>query len=649
MLKVMRDQFRHLKIVLWFVVAVFILLIFVDWGTGRGQRGTRGAAVRVGNTTYTEAEFLRRVRANEDRFRQLYGNQWEQLRSRINLAEQTAAELIQRALLVQEARRAGLVVSDDELRQRILSYPAFRREDGGFVGPEAYARILRAFQTTPEEFERELREDLLIEKLQRLFEDGVAVTDAEVTEALRRQRESASFDLYLLRAASFRGDVDASDAEIAAYYEAHREEFRRPEQRVLRYLLVSPATLRRLLPVSEEELRSYYDAHRDEFSEDEMARARHILIRVAPEASPEEVAKARAKAEAIARMARAGANFAELARKHSDDQGSRDRGGDLGWFGRGRMVKEFEEAVFSAKPGEIVGPIRSQFGFHVIKVEGHRPARVLPFEEAKDRVRWRVAEGRAAAEAEARARALAERLRREPPADEAAWQKIADEDEAVSLNVTPPFAKDEVIPGIGDDEELRSEVFAAKPGEIGGPHSAGPGWIVWQLAEVKPAGIPPLSEVREQVAAKVLQEKALEKAREAAGQLAEAWRGGADAARLEKIAGGPAVTVTEHRRGQPIPGAGRSPEVDRAVFLAKVGDVVGPVVVGERAVAVARITGLKKLSPEELRSLKPAQRQRLRAERARQLRTAVLNERRKQTVIAVDEELIKRFAPQASG
>ncbi len=645
-LKLMRDNLKHLKWVLWFVVIVFVLLVFVDWGSGRGQRGPSSVAVQVGDHVVTEQEFLREIRDNEQRLRNLYGDQWDQFRNMVNIAEQTAQQIIQRQLLMEEARKAGLVVSERELQEQILSYDVFRREDGSFVGPDAYARILRASQTTPEEFEARLREDLLIQKLQDAVRQAVLVSDREVEDEIRKQRETADLDVIVIPTRRFLGEVSADDAEVQAYYEAHRDEFERPEQRVIRYLVVETNTLRRLLPVSDAEVKSYYEEHTDEFREGEQARARHILIRVDPSAGPDADTAARVKAEQVAKLARSGVDFATLAEKHSEDPGSKSRGGDLGWFGRGSMVKEFEEAVFGAKPGDIVGPIKSQFGYHVIKVEGFRPARLKPLEEVKDEVRFRLLESRAAAEAESRAAELARRLERDRPDTDEAWQKIADEDEAVASFVSPPFGADEVIPGIGQNPELREAVFEAQVGDVGGPVPISRGWMVWQLKEIKPAGVPPLEEVRDQVAAKVMAAKALAAAREKAAELARRWSEGAEAADLAKEVGGTVNPARAHRRGQPIPGAGPAPALDAEVFRASTGDVVGPVELNENTVVVAKILALNTLSPEEVRSALASTRESLEAERANEILGALLEKRRKETVITVDQQVIERFAPR---
>ncbi len=645
-LKLMRDNLKHLKWILWFVVLVFVLLVFVDWGTGRQSGGREGAAVRVGDTVFTEQEFLQELRSTENRMQNLYGEQWNQIRSRLNMAEQTAQQLIQRQLLIDEAHRAGLVVSDREVQEQILSYPAFRQEDGTFIGDAAYRRILRANQMTPDRFEAQVRSDLLIQKLQDVLRQGVLLGDAEVEAEVRRQRESADFDLVMVGLQPFLGKVSAGDAEVEAYYAAHKDELRQPEERVIRYLVVETNTLRRLLPVDEKEIGSYYKDHLDEFREGERAHAAHILIRIPSNGGTEAEAKAKLKAEQVAKLARSGADFATLAKKYSEDPGSKDKGGDLGWFERGRMVKEFENAVFSHKPGEIVGPIKSQFGYHIIKVEGFRPARVRPLAEVKDQVKFRLLESRAAAEGESRAAALARRIQREKPDTDEAWDKLAAGDEAVNSFISPPFGEKDVIPGVGQNPELSKAAFAAKVGDTGGPVPISRGWLIWQLKEIHPEGVPPLEKIKDKVAGLVVKEKALAMAREKAAELAEAWKTGKDVEALTKKMGVAVTPVRSHKRGQPIPGVGSSVELTEAVFGASAGDVVGPVTVPGRGAAVAKVVAVTVLSPEELRAAMAPVRKSLEDQRVNNLISSILEERRRNTVITVDQQLIDRFAPQ---
>ena len=647
-LKWLRDNLKHLKFILWGVVAVFVLLVFVDWGTGRSGRGGGGAAaVTVGERAVSEAEFIEEMRRMNDRFQQQFGDQWNDLRGQVDLAGQTVAYFVEREMHLAEAAEAGLVVSDEELQEAILSNPMFKDRDGRFVGQQAYERMIRGyFQLSPQQFERRFAEDLLISKLSSLVERGVVVSDADIDAELRRQNETADLAAIQIRYERFLNDVTVTEDELRAHYEARGEDFRRGEQRVIRYLVVETSRLRRTLPVEQTELRAYYDAHGSEFSTGEQAHARHILFRLPPSADASQRAEIKLKAEGVLRIAQAGGDFAELAAKHSEDPGSKDTGGDLGWFGRGEMVPEFESAVFSAKPGELLGPVESQYGLHIIKVEGFTPQRQQPFEEVEEQVKFRVLEGRAAAEAEIRASALLRRLASEKAAGEDLWQQVADEDESIVLNVSPPFSAGEPVPGTGGGSDLSAEVFAAEVGAIGGPRAIPRGWMVWTLTEVRPGGVPAFEEVRSAVDQQVRKAKALDLAAGVAAQVAGRWRAGGDPAVIATAHGTSVVEASDHRRGTAVGALGPSPALDTAVFGATAGAVVGPVRIGDRGVVVAKVDRLTLIDPVTLERDRAGARDRLAAERGQQLLRAMINERRKDTPVTVDDELMERFAPR---
>jgi peptidyl-prolyl cis-trans isomerase D len=590
------------------------------------------------------------MRRLDQRFSDIYGEQWNELRGQVDLARQTANFFIDRELQINEARNVGLRISREELQEAIMEQPSFRNESGDFVGAETYKRILRAyFRMTPEAFEDRLTEDLLIGKLNALAERNVWVSDAEVEREFRRQREVSDIDVIQLRYEPFLAEVQVLEDDARAAFDATAEDYHRDEERTIRYLLVETSRLRRTLPVDEAELKTYYDQHVDEFLEGEQASARHILIRVAPNATNIESGEAELRADSVAKIAQAGGDFAAIAAVHSDDPGSKELGGDLGWFGRGQMVTEFEDAVFSAKPGEIIGPIRSQFGFHIIKVEGFRPEHQRPFEEVREQIRFRVMEGRAEAEAETRTGVLARRLQSEAPDTQEQWQAIADEDDAVVLNQSPPFSAGEAIAGASDGPELADQAFAASVGDIEGPVAVPRGWIVWQLAEIRPEGVPSFEDVRTEVEQKLRRERAVELAAEQGRQIADRWRGGEDSSTLAAEFGSTVTEARDHRRGQIVGSLGVMPDLDTAVFAAGEGEVLGPVEAGVAGgVVVARVAALDLADPAELAQSRDDLRARLMADRAGQLMRSILNERRRDTVVTVDNELLLRFAPTSS-
>lgn len=646
-LKWLRDNLRHLKFILWGVVAVFVLLVFVDWGSGRSGRGVSGEpAVRIGDRAVSEHEFLTEMRLMNQRFEQLYGDRWNELRDQIDLPSQTVAFFVDRELRLAEAHRAGLVVSEEELRERILSNPLFEDQNGDFVGPDRYQRAVRSyFRMTPQEFETRYAQDLLVGKLDSMMIANAYVDDGEVEEAFRRQSEKADFDVITLRYEPRLAEVEVGEDDVAAHYEAHAEEYRRDEQRVIRYLVVENSKLRRLLPATDAELQTYYQEHLEEFREGEQAHARHILIRVPPGASDADRMEARTRAEAVLKIAKTGADFGELAAKHSDDPGSKDNGGDLGWFGRGQMVKEFEDAVWAGKPGDILGPVESQFGYHIILVEGFKPERQPPFEEVREQVRFRYLEGRAAAESELRARELARRLEAERPESDEEWQAIADEDEAVVLNVSPPFSEGQAVPGTGGGSELSAEAFTANVGDVGEPRAIPRGWMVWQLSQIRPAGIPALEEVRAEVEQELRREKALDLTMVTAAEIADKWRAGEAADTLAEEYGGTSNQIRDHSRGAAIGGLGGALALDDLVFAASEGSVIGPVELGNRGVVVARVERVQTMDSAQFAEQRDDIYNRLKVQRAQSLLQSIMDERRRDTVITVNDELMDRYEP----
>jgi len=645
-LKYLRDNLRHLKFVLWGVVVVFVLLVFVDWGSGRGSGGGAEVAVKIGRAEVSERDFVEHVRQIQDLYQRQLGDNWEQFRNQIDLGQQAVQQIVERHLLLLEAEEVGLAVSTAELQEEILALPVFTKENGDFVGQELYRRILRNNRTTPQEFEAQLREDLLLQKLRAMIQEGIWIDDREVEEAIRRENESADVRAVQLRFERFLADVEVSEEEARSYFDEHASDFERAEERVIRYLVVETNRLRRLLEVDQASLEAYYDEHKEDFREGEEMQASHVLIQVAPGVSEADRAEARLKAQQVAKLARDGADFATLAETHSDDTGSKDSGGDLGWFGRGRMVPEFEEAVFGAKPGDIVGPVESQFGFHIIKVVGYRPERVPPLEEIEDNVRFRYLESQAAAEAELRAGALAQRLTTERPVEEAAWQAIADEDESITLNESPAFEAGGPVPGAGSDPAFADEVFASELHTIGGPHPVPRGWIVWQLKEIRPAGVPPFEQAQGEIEQLLKKEGALAIASQRGANIAQAWRDGGDIDELADTNDTAVVEVSDHRRGTPWSSLGVLASLDEVVYQASEGDVVGPVMVKDRGVVVASVDKLDLIGADELASQRDQMRRRLMSERAGRLMTSIVNERRRETAVTVNNNLLARFSPK---
>jgi peptidyl-prolyl cis-trans isomerase D len=647
MLKLMRDQFKNLKIILWFVVFIFVLLIFVDWGTGRAgraRRGMEGIAARVGGTTITEAQFLRQMRSTDERFRAMYQQQYEAVRGQLDLASITMRSLVDREMQLGLARRIGVTITDQELLDRLMTFPAFQRGDGSFVGADEYARRVRmSWQMSPEEFEAELRADMVIEKLEQTLAGGVVIPDSELEREYRRRNESASFDVLFVGVERATARVTVSNEDAKAYYEAHREDFAHPEQRQVRYLLVDDAKLRRTMVVSDAQIEEYYRTRGSEFTSPERARGRHILLRP-PTQDDAGWRTAQEQAQAVyQRAVQPGADFAALAREFSQDEGSKPNGGDLGWFARGQMVPEFEQAAFALSPGGVSSPVRSQFGYHVIKLEERAPAGVRPIEEVRDAIRERIAQGLADTEGSRRAATLKEKIDAAKLTTDEQWRSLADD--VVTSNITPYFGPGEAIAGLGSDPDLLAEVNATAEGGLGGPRRSSRGWIVYRVAKVRAAGTAPFDEV----AAEAREGAARAKAVELLKADLEARRvllvSGALADHQAEF-GGRVESVTDHRRGGAVPQVGTSPQLDDAVFATAAGGLTPAVAIAGRGAAIARVTTLKAVDPQAFAREKDDFRRTMVQDGVDRVLRAMMAAEKRDNPPEINNELVERFKPR---
>ena len=382
MLTALRQNFHHLKWILWAVIAIFVLFVFVDWGMGSaGRGGDRRGSRESEDTPIPIAEFQSEYRDAEDRYRQLYGKNFTPRAAEGDEPSRPGPERADRPAASPRGGRPAEAPGDGrraDVEDPRLQGP--RRDGRSFSGTgsssarRAYKRMLASIGRTPEAFEAETREQILLEKLNRFLSDSVFVGDGEVEEDFESRNVKARVEYVLLPPPTeLPGSV--TDAEAEAYFKANSANYLQGEKRKAKYLLVETAKIRAGIQVSDADVQKDYNANADTYRKGEEIRARHILYKA--DASTD--AAARAKAEAAVRKLKAGADFAALARAESDDPGSKASGGELGVFGRGQMVKEFEDAAFAAEPKQIVGPVKTAFGYHVIQVEEKiPPARPAP-------------------------------------------------------------------------------------------------------------------------------------------------------------------------------------------------------------------------------------------------------------------------------
>jgi peptidyl-prolyl cis-trans isomerase D len=356
----------------------------VDYYINRGDAAH--AVATVGGDKISQAEFDDRFRDQQQRMRQALGGNFDP--ALLDSAEARYAlvdQLVNQRLLQNRARADRFRVSDTQLQQFIAGLAPFQ-EDGKFSA-ERYRQVLSAQGMTPTMFEQRVRGELVLAPLQDPIVNGSIAAQASVQRFLELAEQTREVATAAVAAEPFEKSVKVTDADIKAFYDKNPTAFQTPEVAKFEYLLLNQDAIAAQVKVDPAEVRQAYDANAKQYTTNEERQASHILIAVKPDASDADKAAAKQKAVALLDKARAKPDaFAELAKANSQDTGSAAQGGDLGSFARGAMVKPFEDAVFAAKAGDIVGPVQTDFGYHVIKVTGITPSHVQSFDEVKGRI-----------------------------------------------------------------------------------------------------------------------------------------------------------------------------------------------------------------------------------------------------------------------
>jgi peptidyl-prolyl cis-trans isomerase D len=565
----MRRHRDWLKYMLLLVVLAFIILYipaFRDADAG----GPGQVVARVGDQRITVAEF-QRLWARE-RQRMTAGGMDAAMLEQMGVRDQVLQALIDRKLVVQEARRLGLTVDDEEVAREIASSPNFQSR-GRFLGAEEIRRQLALQGRNEEEFTESVREDIMADRLQQLITDGVHVSDQEAEREFRRRNERVKVEYVLVDAAPFRAQATVTDQEVDARFQARKESYRIPERRVLGYLLLDPTALQAQAQATDADIEAFYRDNERQFEQPEEACARHILVKVknAPTAPGHAEEEARALAQKALEQVKGGADFAEVAKKASEDAGSASQGGDLGCFGPGRMVPEFDAAVFSMQPGQISDLVKTQHGFHVIQLVSRREQTTQPLAQVKEGIRQLVSGRKVRELAQQKSAQIAQALRSGDTLEQAA------KTQGLTVQKSAPLAREDRVPPL-DSSELMARAFLLRRGESHPDvFSASRGWVFISVLDVQASRLPELAEVKDRVRADLVEEKARAQALARAQDL----RARAGSEGLDKAATGLGLlrkeTPAPVGRGEPLGELGATQQLEDAAFALEVQSLSEPV------------------------------------------------------------------------
>jgi peptidyl-prolyl cis-trans isomerase D len=634
MLDRMRRHMSWLKWSLGLVCLAFIIFYIPDFLRTNGADAASGETIaKVEGQDITANEFRRTYQAQLQAYRSAYGGQMnEQLLKQLGVEQQILQQMVDERASLAEARRLGISVSDVEVRHRILSIPAFQ-ENGAFIGEQRYQQLLRMQRPpmTAAEFEENVRRQLTTQKLRSSVTDWLSVADRDLEQEYRRRNDKVKLAVVSITADSLRSQVAVDDADVSSYFDAHKEDFKIPEKRKIRYLLIDIEALRAKIVVSAADIERAYTSNIEQYSTPEQVRASHILLKT--EAKDDAAVKARA--EELLKQARAGADFAELAKKNSEDEASAKNGGDLDYFGRGRMVPEFDQAAFSLEPGKISDLVKTQYGYHIIKVVDKKPATTRPLSEVRQQIQDQLSYERAQAQAGDLAQSLEKQVK--GPSD---LDRVAKEGSLV-VQESGFFARDEPILGLGPSPEAASRAFEMKQGEVAGPLRSSRGFVFETLVARQDPYIPKVDEVKERVRDEVTKHKARELSKQKATEVGARLKAAPDFEKAAKAAGYEAKTTELITRDSPIPDLGVAKAVEDAAFKLPVGGVSDPVAT-DNGTAVIKVVDKQEVSPADWTNAKDRFREELLADRRNRFFSAYMVKAKQKMKIEVNREGLQR-------
>lgn len=559
-----------LRIVLGGVVLVLgasMLLYLVPQAPGTGETST-DAVAKVGDQSITLQDLQEKL--NEISRQRQIPKVMESF-----YAQQLLQQMIFEKEIQYEAKRLGIRVTDQEVADRIRQFLPTAFNGDTPVGMDQYASQVQArFQLTVPAFEKLVRDALLEEKFQKLVTDGISVGPQDLQDEFRYRNEKVKLDYALIKPDDLEAKINPSEAEISAGYEKNKSRYQVPERRVVRYGLIDSIQYRQSATVSESDLNAQYQQNIAQYQVPNRVHVQHILFSTVGKTDAE-VEEVRKKAEDVLKQVKKGGKFDELAKKYSEDPGSKDKGGDIGWIVQKQTVAEFEKAAFGGAKGSISDLVKTQFGFHIIKVLDKENAHTRTFDE----VRASLEQPLRLTKGDREASAAADKLR-------AAVQqsnKVSLDDLAKEFHLTVaetrPFAAADPLLELGNSQAVKDAIFKLRLGEVSAPVTTDRGYVVLSLKDVQSAHQGTLAEVRDKVVNDLKQQKAVELARTKAEELFKRAKAGEKFDAAAKALELDPKTSDAFARNGTIPSVASGKQLASA-FQMNAGEVSAPVSLG---------------------------------------------------------------------
>jgi len=540
--------------IITFLLGVIIIVFVAFYGGSKFQDSRLQDVAEVNGEIISQSEFAENYQRALDRYRELLkGSLTPEMLKSLNLKATLLEDLIQKRLALQEARKLGLTVTDDELASVIAKIPEF--QVAGHFNKERYLQLLRANKLTPEQFEEEQREQMTIQRLYGIILDSVQVTDAEIRDRYRFEQEKINLQFIRLPSSAFVSEVKLTEEEIRKFYDRSKESLKEPLRVQVEYLSYPFDQFASSAQVSEKEIDDYYQANREtKFHNPQQAKVRYILIPLAPSADAKQKADASARARRIVAEARAGKDFAQLAKQDSNDPNAAS-GGDMGWITKGQLPPVLDKAIFSLAKGAMSDVIETPAGLQIVKVDDIKEEKNQSLKEATAEISRILKTEKGKREA-----AVAADRDREKALSGADFAKLA-QDSRVAVNVTRLFSNGEVLPEVGQNQEFYKSALNMSAKDIGPVIEGTNSYYLMRLKERKEPAVRPLEQVRPTIEKELTESKAYELARQKASSLLEQLKKEKD---IVKIAEQNGLKVEETgwflRNAPQLPKVGELPE-----------------------------------------------------------------------------------------
>jgi peptidyl-prolyl cis-trans isomerase D len=517
----------------------------------------------------------------------------------LNMIEpRVGQQLVQQQILLDEAAKLGIRVTSDDVRQYLQTGPPAQVlfPNGKFIGQDKYAALIQSrFDISVAEFEDSVKQDITLHRLETLITAGVTVSDKEVRDFYLKNNEKIKFDYAVISSDDLSKTINPSDADLEAFFKKNAARYATavPEQRTIAYFAFAASDVPGgVSQPTQQEIQQYYTAHQSEYTVPEQARSRHILIKVDPGADAKTDAAAKAKAEGILKQIQGGANFADLAKKYSDDPGSKDSGGELGFAQRGRMVPEFDKAIFTQKIGD-TQIVKSQYGYHIVQVEERQTGHTQTLAEVLPTIQATLIRQKSAAAQDSYAQALTSEAIKNGLEKTAAAHHL-------QLVTTTPLSEQSTIAGLPDSAALLRKAFQAKKGDPAQSAPTGEGYAIFQVAGITPAHAPTFADWKSHVLDDYRAEQLPVLLRQKTNELANQAKSMNDLAKAAKAIGATVKTSDLVGETGQVPDLGSVGQLAPQLFDLPAGAISGPINAGRTGV-VAKIILKQEPGPDDMK------------------------------------------------